>query len=58
MDGKILNAPLSQEYVSSHALDARWARTSSPRVMKSLADSTGAINKLIEEQLRAIGYVQ
>ncbi len=58
MDGKILNAPLSQEYVSSHALDARWARTSTPRVMKSLADSTGAINKLIEEQLRAIGYVQ
>jgi predicted AlkP superfamily phosphohydrolase/phosphomutase len=58
MDGKILDAPISQEYLSSHALDVRWARTSKPREVQALTDSTRAINKLIEEQLRAIGYVQ
>jgi predicted AlkP superfamily phosphohydrolase/phosphomutase len=58
MDGKILEAPISQEYVASHALDARWTRTSKPRQAVGLADSTEAINRYIEEQLRAIGYVQ
>jgi predicted AlkP superfamily phosphohydrolase/phosphomutase len=58
MDGKILKAPISQDYLASHALDARWTRPIKVRQMEGLADSTEAINRYIEEQLRAIGYVQ
>jgi len=58
MDGRILDAPISHEYLEDHPLDARWARSSKPRQTSGLSDSTEAINKFIEEQLRAIGYVQ
>lgn len=58
MDGKILAAPISEEYLESHALAARWTQLSKRREMGALSDSTEAINKFIEEQLRAIGYVQ
>jgi predicted AlkP superfamily phosphohydrolase/phosphomutase len=58
MDGNILAAPISEEYLENHALATRWTRPSKRREMKALSDSTEAINKFIEEQLRAIGYVQ
>jgi arylsulfatase A-like enzyme len=58
MDGKILTAPISEQYVQSHPLDARWARTSKPLEGQGLADSAEVINAFIEEQLKAIGYVQ
>jgi predicted AlkP superfamily phosphohydrolase/phosphomutase len=58
MDGKILEAPITPNYLASHALDARRARPHKPHRMQGLTDSTEAINEYIEEQLRAIGYVQ
>jgi predicted AlkP superfamily phosphohydrolase/phosphomutase len=58
MDGGILDAPISREYVENHPLDTRWARSSRPRQIVGLSDTTEAINQFIEEQLRAIGYVQ
>lgn len=58
MDGRILDAPISEEYVKNHPLDVRWAHQNKPRDMEELSDSTKVINEYIEEQLRAIGYVQ
>lgn len=58
MDGGILDAPISREYVANRPLDARWARSGRSRQIVGLSDTTEAINQFIEEQLRAIGYVQ
>jgi predicted AlkP superfamily phosphohydrolase/phosphomutase len=58
MDGKILSAPIPAEYTAEHPLDVRWDRESRPPRAEGLSDSSEAINKLVEEQLRAIGYVQ
>jgi predicted AlkP superfamily phosphohydrolase/phosphomutase len=57
MDGKILGDPISPEYIQAHSMDARWARADRAS-SRAEADSAGAINQYIEEQLRAIGYVQ
>jgi predicted AlkP superfamily phosphohydrolase/phosphomutase len=58
MDGAVLTEIVAPEYTQLHPVEARWDRTSRPRVAQSVIDSTEAINRFIEEQLRAIGYVQ
>lgn len=58
MDGRVLVEPITEEYVNAHSVEARWARSSRSRQLDELPDSVEAANKLIEEQLRAIGYVQ
>lgn len=58
MDGTVLSAPIDPGYVQQHPLDARWDRPSGSTAVQSLADTSGAVNAFIEEQLRAIGYVQ
>ncbi len=58
MDGAVLSEPIDPGYIRQHPLDARWERPSGSTAVKSLADSSEAVNAFIEEQLRAIGYVQ
>jgi predicted AlkP superfamily phosphohydrolase/phosphomutase len=58
MDGTILGEPIAQEYVQLHPQDARRVRTSQSPTTEALFDSTEAVDEFIEEQLRAIGYVQ
>jgi hypothetical protein len=58
MDGAVLAAPIDPVYAQQHPLDARWDRPGGTTAAQSLADTTGAVNTFIEEQLRAIGYVQ
>jgi predicted AlkP superfamily phosphohydrolase/phosphomutase len=58
MDGRILSEPIWPSYVSQHPLEARWKRSSSSRPGEERSDSSGVVNQYIEEQLRAIGYVQ
>jgi arylsulfatase A-like enzyme len=58
MDGGVLLAPLSAEYIKDHPAQARWERPSAARQKQSPADSTETVNKFVEEQLKAIGYVQ
>jgi predicted AlkP superfamily phosphohydrolase/phosphomutase len=58
MDGSILSEPIDPAYVQQHPLDARWDRPGGSTAVRSLADTSGAVNAFIEEQLRAIGYVQ
>ena len=58
MDGAALLAPIDPSYVRQHPLDARWDRPSGSTAIQSLADTSEAVDAFIEEQLRAIGYVQ
>jgi predicted AlkP superfamily phosphohydrolase/phosphomutase len=58
MDGKILKEPIASTYIAEHPVDVHWTRTSRPRSLEQLSDTTRAVNRYIEEQLRAIGYVQ
>jgi predicted AlkP superfamily phosphohydrolase/phosphomutase len=58
MDGAVLSKPLDPGYVRQHPMDARWDRPSGSNAVQSLTDTTEAVNAFIEEQLRAIGYVQ
>ncbi len=58
MDGMILSEPIDPGYVRQHPLDARWDRPGRPAGTPDMIDSTEAVNAFIEEQLRAIGYVQ
>jgi predicted AlkP superfamily phosphohydrolase/phosphomutase len=58
MDGVVLSAPIDPGYVRQHPLEARWDRPSGSAALRSLADTSEATNAFIEEQLRAIGYVQ
>jgi len=58
MDGRVLEPPLADGYLQDHPVEirARDARDSQP--IEEAADTTAAVNRYIEEQLRALGYVQ
>jgi predicted AlkP superfamily phosphohydrolase/phosphomutase len=57
MDGRALTAPLSGEYVRHHPLQTSHPSSGREHRLRDLADSTKAIDRLVEEQLKAIGYV-
>jgi predicted AlkP superfamily phosphohydrolase/phosphomutase len=58
MDGKVLEAPISDRYLRIHPVEIRPRDSQRIRAVEEEADSTAAVNRYIEEQLRAIGYVQ
>jgi arylsulfatase A-like enzyme len=58
MDGAILDQPIAEPYKQHHPLDARQDRAAGSQTTRAAIDSSEAINEFIEEQLRAIGYVQ
>jgi predicted AlkP superfamily phosphohydrolase/phosphomutase len=58
MDGEVLEAPIANSYLGEHPVEIRPRESQRPQYAKGEGDSTGAVNRYIEEQLRAIGYVQ
>ncbi len=58
MDGRVLEPPLADRYLQDHPIDIRSRDPGSTRPVEEAADTTAAVNRYIEEQLRAIGYVQ
>ncbi len=58
MDGRVLEAPISDDFLRNHPVEIRPRDSKDLRITEGAADSAAAVNRYIEEQLRAIGYVQ
>jgi len=58
MDGRVLEAPISEHFLQNHPVEIRPRDSRDLRTLEAAADSAAAVNRYIEEQLRAIGYVQ
>jgi predicted AlkP superfamily phosphohydrolase/phosphomutase len=58
MDGRVLDLPLAEEYLRDHPVEIRAREARDAPLIEEAADTTAAVNRYIEEQLRAIGYVQ
>ena len=58
MDGRVLEAPLTDRYLQAHPVEIRSREVRPDQLIEEAADTTAAVNRYIEEQLRAIGYVQ
>jgi predicted AlkP superfamily phosphohydrolase/phosphomutase len=58
MDGRVLEPPLTDTYLRDHPVEVSSRDARSGQLIEEAADTTAAVNRYIEEQLRAIGYVQ
>jgi hypothetical protein len=54
----VLEPPLTDTYLRDHPVEVSSRDARSGQLIEEAADTTAAVNRYIEEQLRAIGYVQ